>query len=188
MGKIEKYIKYKNKYLNLKNTLNFYPIDLVLNNLGSYYKIIKKQYELHSGGGHNETTSDDTRPKTRKEKKYYQKYKNLIKSSALSINYYKNMVQIQISNQARLNNYFQNMIRILKFQRDKLVSGYNLRGNDIKKEEGKIGEFRNDIKNEEEKIGVVKKVSMLGNDYQNEKQKIDNIHPEKHWYRSECSY
>lgn len=94
MSEIEKYIKYKNKYLNLKNTLNFYPIDLVLNNLSSYYKVIKQQYELHSGGGsYNESSSDNFKPKTRGEKKYYQKYKNLIKSSALSINYHKNLIQ-----------------------------------------------------------------------------------------------
>ena len=45
MNEIEKYLKYKNKYMNLKKNINFYPIDLVLDNLGSYYKIIQQQLE-----------------------------------------------------------------------------------------------------------------------------------------------
>ena len=138
MNEIEKYLKYKNKYMNLKKNINFYPIDLVLDNLGSYYKIIKQQYELHSGGGnHQESTTDSSLPKN-SDKKYYKKYKNLIKSSAQSIGYYKNLIQLQMSNQMKLNNYYQNLIGILRSQRDRLATGYQVLGNDFKNEKEKI--------------------------------------------------
>jgi hypothetical protein len=138
MNEIEKYLKYKNKYMNLKKNINFYPIDLVLDNLGAYYKIIKQQYELHSGGGtHQESTTDSSVPKN-SDKKYYKKYKNLITSSAQSIGYYKNLIQLQMSNQMKLNNYYQNLVGVLKSQRDRLATGYQVLGNDFKNEKEKI--------------------------------------------------
>jgi hypothetical protein len=134
-----KYLTYKNKYVNLKTNINLYPIDLILENLGSYYKIVKKQYEEHLGGGNNHESSTDTpKLRTSNEKKYYKKYKNLIKSSAQSINYYKNLIQLQMSNQMRLNNYYQNLVGILRTQRDKIATGYQMLGNDIKNEKEKI--------------------------------------------------
>ncbi len=135
----DKYLAYKYKYANLKKNINFYPIDSVLDNLGAYYKIIKKQYELHSGGGnYQESSTDTSAPRTSREKKYYKKYKNLIKSSAQSIGYYKNLVQLQMSNQMKLNNYYGNLISMLKSQRDRLATGYQVLGNDFKNEKEKI--------------------------------------------------
>ncbi len=120
----DKYLAYKYKYANLKKNINFYPIDSVLDNLGAYYKIIKKQYELHSGGGnYQESSTDTSAPRTSREKKYYKKYKNLIKSSAQSIGYYKNLVQLQMSNQMKINNYYGNLVQMLKSQRDRLATG-----------------------------------------------------------------
>jgi hypothetical protein len=124
--------------MNLKKNINFYPIDLVLDNLGSYYKIIQQQYELYSGGGnHQESTTDSSIPKNG-DKKYYKKYKNLIKSSAQSISYYKNLIQLQMSNQMKINNYYQNLVGVLKSQRDRLATGYQVLGNDFKNEKEKI--------------------------------------------------
>ncbi len=134
-----KYLTYKSKYINLKKNINFYPIDLVLENLGSYYQIIKKKYELDAVGGHNNSPSTDSSvPRTSREKKFYKKYKNLIKSSAQSINYYKNLVQLQMSNQMKINNYYQNLVGILKTQRDRLAGNYQILGNDFKNEKEKI--------------------------------------------------
>ncbi len=134
-----KYLTYKSKYINLKKNINFYPIDLVLENLGSYYQIIKKKYELDAVGGQNYSPSTDSSvPRTSREKKFYKKYKNLIKSSAQSINYYKNLVQLQMSNQMKINNYYQNLVGILKTQRDRLAGNYQILGNDFKNEKEKI--------------------------------------------------
>ncbi len=138
MTENEKYLKYKINYGNQEKGINFYSIDSILNNLGSYYKIIKQQYELHSGGGSYQESSTSS-PRTSKEKKYYKKYKNLIKSSAQSINYYKNLIQLQMSNQMKLNNYYLNLVGLLRGQRDRLASGYHMLGNDIKNEKEKIG-------------------------------------------------
>ena len=38
----------------------------------------------------------------------------------------------------KINNYYQNLIGILKSQRDKLATGYQLLGNDFKNEKEKI--------------------------------------------------
>ena len=139
MTEIEKYIKYKIKYENLKNDINFYPIESILNNLGSFYNIMKKQYEIHSSGGkNNNSNSDSDSHISNNKKKYYKKYKNLIKSSAKSINYYKNMIQLQMSNQMKINNYYSNLIGILRSQRDRLASGFQILGNDFKNEKEKI--------------------------------------------------
>ncbi len=126
------------EYINLKKDINFNPIDLVLNNLGSYYKIIKKQYEIQLNGGNGDSSSDSSEPKKGKEKKYYKKYKNLIKSSAQSISYYKNLAQMQISNYMGLVNYYQNLAGALKSQRDKIATGYQILGNDIKNDRQRI--------------------------------------------------
>ena len=132
MTEIEKYLKYKIKYENLKYDINFQSIDSILDNLGYYYNIIKKQYEIHSGGG------NDLKNNKLNDKKYYKKYKNLIKSSAKSINYYKNMIQLQISNQTKLNNYYSNLVRVLRSQRNSLATGLHVLGNDFKNEKDKI--------------------------------------------------
>ena len=138
MNEIEKYFKYKNKYINLKKNINFYPIDVVLDNLGSHYQIMKQQYELHSGGGNYQESTTDSSITKNNDKKYYKKYKNLIKSSAQSIGYYKNLIQLQMSNQMKINNYYQNLVGVFKSQRDKLATGYQVLGNDFKNEKEKI--------------------------------------------------
>jgi hypothetical protein len=101
MTEIEKYLKYKIKYENLKYDINFKSIDSILDNLGYYYNIIKKQYEIHSGGG------NDLRDNKLNDKKYYKKYKNLIKSSAKSINYYKNIFKREFEQSFNINKLFK---------------------------------------------------------------------------------
>lgn len=127
---------------NKKNFKYFHSIDLILNNLGTYYKIIKNQYELHSGGGSQAQAQSQSQSQSHNNfsanKKYYKKYKSLIKSSAQSINYYKNLIQLQASNQMKLNNYYQNLIGMLKSQRERLATGYQVLGNDFKNEKEKI--------------------------------------------------
>ena len=150
-----------------------------------YYKIIKNQYELYSedgGKNYNDSSSDNFKPKTKGEKKYYKKYKNLIKSSALSINYYKNFVQLQIFNQTQINNYYQNIIGILKFQRDKLASGYVSIGNDIKNERDKISMLETMINGLEKFVQSgkdleinVKKINLIGGAAMGYDQFKDNI-------------
>lgn len=120
---------------NKKNNISFKSIDSILINLCSYYNIIKKQYELDLTGGKNKDSTDKD---LTNQKKYYKKYKNLIKSSAKSINYYKNMIQIQMSKQIKLNNYYGNLIGTLKLQRDNLASGFQILGNDFKNKKEKI--------------------------------------------------
>ena len=118
-----------------KNNISFKSIDSILINLCSYYNIIKKQYELDLTGGKNKNSIDKD---SNNKKKYYKKYKNLIKSSAKSINSYKNMIQIQMSKQIKLNNYYGNLIGTLKLQRDNLASGFQILGNDFKNKKEKI--------------------------------------------------
>ena len=121
-----------------KNNISFKSIDSILINLCSYYNIIKKQYELDLTGGKNKDLTGDKNKDSNNQKKYYKKYKKLIKSSAKSINYYKNMIQLQMSKQTKLNNYYGNLIGTLKLQRDNLASGFQILGNDFKNKKEKI--------------------------------------------------
>lgn len=121
-----------------KNNISFKSIDSILINLCSYYNIIKKQYELDLTVGKNKDLTGGKNKDSNNQKKYYKKYKNLIKSSAKSINYYKNMIQLQISKQIKLNNYYGNLIGTLKLQRDNLASGFQILGNDFKNKKEKI--------------------------------------------------
>jgi hypothetical protein len=124
--------------INEKNNISFKSIDSILINLCSYYNIIKKQYELNLLGGKNKDFIDSKNKDSNNQKKYYKKYKNLIKSSAKSINYYKNMIQLQMSKQIKLNNYYGNLIGTLKLQRDNLASGFQILENDFKNKKEKI--------------------------------------------------
>jgi hypothetical protein len=119
---------------------HFKHIDLILSKLNIYYKVINKIYQTHktqSIGGSYRVSKDDKL--NRYDKKYYKKYKSLIKSSAQSINYYKNQIQLQMVNQMKITNYYRNLIGVLKSQRDGLINHYRFLDSDFKNKKDKIG-------------------------------------------------
>ena len=116
----------------VKNNISFENVDNILKKLSLHYKMIKQKFESHIGG------SNDKQSKNKKENKYYQKYKKMVKDSIKSINYYKDITQQQIANQWKINNYYQNLIQMFKNQHEKLVYGYRNLNNDFKNESNRI--------------------------------------------------
>ena len=149
---------------------NIKSIDVILNNLYNEYKFIKTKYELEGGG-------------SKKNSPYYKKYKDLIKNSINTINYYKGFALQQMNNNVHMNMYFQNMIGILQNQKDNILkrssdSNKLSISSNSKYNMDELQKLQLETKNNQEKINMLKiMISGLEKIVQNKELKGGDISP-----------
>ena len=143
-----------------KTEISFDKIDKIISNISNYYD--KMNIVIYQEGGKKNINKND---------KYYQKYKNLVKTSEKSIKYYKNFAQEQMSKQMQIQQYFSNLVYMLSVQRQYLLNEYLKLGNNVKNNKEKINMLETMIEGIEKYMktpvefeNVINKIVLKGGD------------------------